>query len=245
MKAKAFFCCLSGFLIAAGPLPASGVELRAEMDSGPTGKTEVTVYVQDNNLRADLPGTSMLMNMESGAVTTVMHEQKMFMQLPTDGLAQFATLAKPAQETAASGDPDCTEAAEVKFEPTGRKETISGFLCEEYKVPAQPGLTIWFTREAPVQQGVLDRLAGLAGVRKSIPFDLGDLSGLPGFPIRVILKTPVDEFQMTVLSLTQKSFMDSDFQPPAGYQSFSLPPEMGEMLKQLQQQGGLILPGAQ
>jgi len=237
MNVKFLILSISAAAISVGNLFSSGWEIKAAMQSPQTGETNVTVLLQDDNLRADLPGTSMLMNLQTGDVTTVMHEQKMFMQLPTAGMAEIAGLSGPGEQggtTELGSNNDAVDA--VTFQPTGRKETISGFPCEEYTIPSGPDVSIWFTKESPMQEGFVDRLAGLAGVRKSIPFGFGDVSVLPGFPVRVNSTRPGEEFEITILSVREKSFVSTDFTPPAGYQPFTLPPEFGDMLKQLRQQ---------
>jgi hypothetical protein len=225
---------LSAAILSAGNLLASGWEIKAAMQSSQSGESSVTVFLQDDDLRADFSGTSMLVNLQTGEVTTIMHEQKMFMQVPTSGLEELAKTVNDGVRGRV--EEDSVKAEPLTLQPTGRKKTISGFPCEEYNLPSEPNASIWFTSQSPMQKGFLDRLVGLAGVRKSMPDGFDKLDGLPGFPIRVSYGTGEEELEFTILSISEKSFAPSDFAPPSGYQPFKLPPEFSEMMKQLQQQ---------
>jgi len=215
---------------------ASGWEIEAAMESKSTGRNNVTVLLQGDALRMDFPGTSTLINLQNGEVTTVMHEQKMFMNIPLSGLELPAGFGDAAEDSTALPHVDAAGAEEdIRFVSTGRRETISGFPCEEFQIASQPTLRIWFTPESPMEKSFLERLTGLQGVRQTVPFMPGNALSLPGFPVRVVSDAPDEPFTLTVLSVEPRSFTAADFAPPAGYQPFQLPPEIGDMLRQLQQ----------
>lgn len=197
-----------------------GVELVAELIVGGEegGKTEVTTKMQGELMRTDLDGVSTIANARSGELLTIVHDQKLFMVVPVNSLAP----AETATATTQIGD----------FKPTGRKETISGFACEEF-VNEKEGVAVWLTRDSRVPSDVFRKLAEGGNEQNPLRDFFQQASGFDGVPIRIASTNPDAPFTMTVKTIRSASFPASDFAPPPSYKSMALPPEMGDLLQQM------------
>jgi hypothetical protein len=141
-----------------------------------------------------------------------MHSQKMAMQIPEGALD-----AIKKQTTNAKSKPD--------LKPTGKKEVINGFNCEEYKGRFE-GLDVsfWVTHEVKNQKEILDQLSKLSGMSDPFKGALQSGEDFPGFPIRTKIKSPqMGASTMTVISIKNEDVPDSAFEIPSDYKPMSIP----------------------
>jgi len=203
-------------LLATAQLASAGIILVEEMEQtgGPMpGKMDMTITVSGDKARMDMgKQVSSIVDSKTGAVTSLMHSQKMAMQLPE------GTLDSIKKSTAGQKEkPD--------LKPTGKKETINGFACEEYagKVKGMD-VTFWVTKEVANQKEILDQLGKLSGGNDPFQGALANGQDFPGFPIRTIVKSSeMGKMTMTVASIKNEDVPASTFEVPAGYKTMNMP----------------------
>lgn len=186
----------------------------AEQRDGPMpGRTTLTMKLSGERARMDMgKEISSIVDFKSGSITSLMHAQKLAMALPAS--------AVEAARKAAEGKHDKPD-----LKPTGRKETISGFACEEYTGTIQGmDVSYWITRDLRSQEAVLRQMSALSGNANPFQGALADGGDFPGFPIRTTIKTPqMGTSTMTVLSVTETEVPESEFTVPADYQTMAAP----------------------
>lgn len=189
------------------------ITLTQQVDQ-PGGKEPmlITTKVKGPMVRSDVANkVSAIIDTRTGDTLTLMHDQKMAMKIP--GAALQAAKAK------AMGD-----SSEVsKPEPTGAKETIHGFACEEYIVKNQ-GSTIhaWITKDIPEAAEFMKKLSELSPQTNPMAA-LGD-NQIDGFPVRTIVDSgAMGKVTMTLLSINRDDISDKEFQTPSGYREAAMP----------------------
>jgi hypothetical protein len=202
-------------LLVVAQLASAGLVIVQEADHlGPdAGRTRMTLNISGERARIDVGDQlSSIVDLKSGNVTSLMHPQKIAMQLPKEALA--AIREKAAEKTE---KPD--------LEPTGKKETINGYACTEYAGTLQGlAVTYWVTNDVPDQKAILDQMAKLAGSSDIFKGALASGADFPGFPIRTTVTSPqLGTSTMTVISIRKADLPDSEFEIPAGYQTLKSP----------------------
>ncbi len=183
---------------------------------------KMTVQVEGDRARVDV-GDQMSTITGGGTkdITTLMHGQKMAMTIPAAAVEAMKSQVKQMAD-GADAKPD--------LEPTGSKEEISGFACEEYTgTVAGMDATYWVTNDVPNQENITKQLSKLAGDTDPFKGAFSD-EDFPGFPIRTIVTSPqAGESTVTVESITEKDIPDSAFEVPSDYKSTAMPtiPGMG------------------
>jgi hypothetical protein len=193
----------------------AGLIIVQEADQlGPmSGKTKMTMSISGERARVDVGDQlSSIVDLSGGTVTSLMHAQKIAMQLPKAAVEAFKQ--KAAVKT---GKPD--------LKPTGKKETISGYACEEYTGTLQGlNVTYWVTKDVPDQKEILAEMAKAGGGANPFKGAMADGADFPGFPIRTTVASPqFGNSTMTVVSIQHANVPDSLFQVPADYKSMALP----------------------
>jgi hypothetical protein len=182
---------------------------------------ESTTKIKPGKTRVDAsPATSIIMDLKTGEIISLMHAEKKYMKIPGQ-MAQAAIEGMQKME----GDQPGT-APELK--PTGKKETIGGYPTEEYTCNvAGSKLSLWLTRALPDYQAVLTEMATAfkEGPMAAMMKHFGvDFATLPGFPMRTVNELqPGQTITSTVLSVSTKPIPDSDFDIPADYQAMKTP----------------------
>jgi hypothetical protein len=196
----------------------AGLILVEEMDQkgGPMpGKMEMTITASGDKARVDMgKQISSIVDSKTGTVTSLMHEQKMAMQLPE---GTFDSIKKAGESEKGKFKPE--------LKPTGKRETINGFACEEYvgKIKGMD-VSFWVTKEVKNQKEILDQLSNLSGGADPFQGALASGEDFPGFPIRTVMKTPeLGKMTMTVVSIKNEDVPESVFDIPAGYKTMSMP----------------------
>jgi len=210
MKFPALILLLSAHLATAGIVI---VEETVQPGGPMGGKNDVTISMSGDQTRMDLGKMiSTIVDSKSGEVTSLMHSQKMAMQLPKGAVdAMKNKLAQNKQK------PD--------LKPTGKKETINGFACEEYAGTIQ-GLNVsfWVTQDVPHQKEILDQINKLGGTASPFQAALQSGKDFPGFPIRTTITLPNNSTATTtVVSVKEQDVPASTFVVPSDYKLMKMP----------------------
>jgi hypothetical protein len=176
----------------------------------------MTMKIKEQRMRLDLnPQVSSIIDLASGDMISLMHPQKLAMTIPGSSIK---SLQQRYTEAIKSGS-----GKSIPPKPTGRKETISGYACEEFETTAD-GLNVrlWVTKELPNTPKLLAELSSLAGAN---PFrGLAGDQQLPGFPIRTVLEgAGIGKTTITVIELNEGPIAVSDFEIPDGYRKIQAP----------------------
>lgn len=195
----------------AGAEKGNGVEMTARIlaSSGEGGETVFTLKAQDGFFRADMEGMSTIFDPKRGEVVTLLHEPKQWVSLP---LAD-APIAE-------GGEVDVFDPK--KFRPTGRRQTIAGWECEEV-VSEEEKAAVWLTKAAGVSREMLAVLEGAGGNQNPMREFLSKTAKFDGVPIRIESLDKEAPFVMTVESLQWKRFEPGEFVPPADYAPLKMP----------------------
>jgi hypothetical protein len=182
--------------------------------------TMVTMKIKDGKIRSDAsPEISAIIDPVTGDTLTLMHKQKMAMKVPGSAIK-----AMQAQVTKEAGDATIPEP-----KPTGRKETISGFECEEFTTTYQgQKIEVWMAKDVPESDEIVKQLSALsesAGAGASF-FPKSQMKGLP---VRSSVEVPGQgKMTMTIVSINRDPLPASDFKIPAGYQEMAMPAIPGQ-----------------
>jgi hypothetical protein len=206
---------LSLVLLATAQLAHAGLVIVQEVDQGAAtdGKMQMTVKISGPHARVDVGDQfSSIVDLSANTITSLLHPQKLAMELPKGA---FEAAKKRAEAQTAKPD----------LKPTGKKETINGYACEEYTGTLQGlDVTYWITKEVPNQKEILAQMSQLSGGADPFKGALAGGGDFPGFPIRTIVKSPqMGSSTMTVLSIKNVDLPDSTFAVPAGYKAMSVP----------------------
>ncbi len=181
----------------------------------------MTMKIREGKMRLDInPQVSSIVDLKSGDMISLMHPQKLMMTIPGASIKSLQAKAKEAAESVG------TNAEPPK--PTGRKETISGYACEEYETTAN-GMTVhvWLTKDLPNIEKLMSELSTLAGADPLSGLTKGQQ--LPGFPIRTeIDATGGGKTTVTVMAVSEDPLADSEFAVPDGYRPIQAPAPKGK-----------------
>jgi hypothetical protein len=111
--------------------------------------------------------------------------------------------------------------APVKAEPTGKKERIAGYSCEEYLIVLANGekSTVWITKEIQLPKVSEVKQAPLTRFLNNIP-------GGNWMPMRITQKIGDSELTLEVMNVKKEKVSDSLFEIPEGYQTAPFNPSM-------------------
>jgi hypothetical protein len=186
---------------------------------GPPQEANVTMTlkIKEGKMRLDLnPQVSSIVDLKTGDMSSLMHEQKLVMMIP--GASIKSLQGAHTQEAAKS-----VGANPVPPKPTGRKETISGYACEEFETTANGmNVHLWLTKDLPNTEKLMSELSTLAGAN---PFrGVTKDQQLPGFPIRTVVDaTGMGRTTITVVAVSESPIADSEFVVPDGYRAMQTP----------------------
>jgi hypothetical protein len=208
-------------------LAASGLLTNLHADLAIVQKTdgagqdiETTTNIKLSKMRVDTPANVVIMDLKTGALTSLMPAEKKYMKIPS----QMAQAVFDSMKKSAADQPQTPPVPA----PTGNKETISGYPCEEYTYNYHGSkLILWLTTALPGYQAALQEMAAafsqgpMAAMVKSVGVDFATL---PGFPIRTVTELkPGETMTSTTLSVSTKPIPDAEFEIPAGYTELKMP----------------------
>lgn len=169
--------------------------------------SRTTMSIKGNKVRTD-NGTdsTVIMNTDTGEMTTLMHEQKMAVTVNMKQLQAASTPASPQGEA-----PEMP-----KITKTGQKETVDGYECDIY-LSELKGMVVkmWMARDYPG----LDKLkAELKTMEKMAASPAPKSDEVPGMMIKSEFEQSGLKFTTKLISLESKPLSDDLFVVPAGYQ---------------------------
>lgn len=176
----------------------------------------MTVRLKAERMRVDHPQISSIVDLKTGDITSLVHQQKITMTIP-------GAFVKSMRQTLSGDSAESTKNVGTPT-PTGRKETISGYACEEYEIRSnQAEVHVWTTKDLPNAENLMAQLSTLAGETDLFKGFL-IRSQVPGFPIRMIIDTPASgKTTITVVALSEDPIADSEFTVPEGYRTIQTP----------------------
>jgi hypothetical protein len=181
----------------------------------PEANMTMTIKIKGEKMRLDLnPQISSIVDLKSGDMTSLMHEQKLAMPIPGASIKGLVNATAQAAAKAENVTPP---------KPTGRKETISGYACEEYETTSE-GMPVylWLTKDLPGAEKLMSQLAKLASADP-----LGRIAKdqeLPGFPMRTVVDaTGTGKTTVTVTAISENPVADADFVVPQSYRLMRIP----------------------
>ncbi len=177
-----------------------------EMDMA-GAKSKLIMSIKGKMVRTDNGDlNSVIMNTDTGDMTSLMHEQKMAMTL--DGAALKAAQAQtPQGEKPVIPQPVAT----------GQKEKVGGHECEIYTLKnGETEVKMWIAKDYPGY----DKLKGeLAALKKMGGAATADQPDLPGMAIKTETKAGGLTYVTTLISLKETPVDEKIFTPPADYKA--------------------------
>lgn len=186
---------------------------------GTKGLQRITIKVKGDKARVEVsPQITTIIDAKTGAITNLMHDQKIVMTIPGDKAKAMAELAKSFVKE------EAPEPATPKA--TGNKETINGYETEEF-VSDSPKFhaSYWVAKSYPDYARILEQMAILQkGVFASVTKGLPDYKALPGMPLRTQVTMPGQPaITSTTESVSLAPLPAADFAVPPGYSEMKMP----------------------
>lgn len=209
----------SALLLTAG-FACADITIEQKMES-PFVNGKMIMKVKGERARMDVPGpagdSTILMDLKSGEMTTLVHAQKMMMKI---NMAQAKAAAEAALK--AGGGPDLTK---MTPKATGQKEKVGEWDCEIYTMDMGNGMTTktWVAKNYPNAKAIMAQMnklnsAASAGMgMDTSKFDLG------GMTVKTEASTPQGKIVSTLVSAKEGPIADTEFDAPAGYQEIQVP----------------------
>ncbi len=166
----------------------------------------------------------MLMDLASGTMTALMPAQKMYITMNVGAMAQNL-------QDRAHPDPD------VKFEPTGQKETIAGISCEHYRMTQSKddtqadfclakGMGTFMGLSVPAGGGPMSGMGRMPGMG-SLPPGAAEFAKTlkdGAFLLKMdFRKSDKNEMSMVATQVEKKSLDPGLFAPPSDYREMKMP----------------------
>ena len=180
----------------------------------------MVMKVKGERARMDVPSpvgqTTVLMDMKTGDMTTLMHAQKMAMKMNMSD----AKKAAEAQQKATGID-----FTKMAPKATGSKEKVGEWNCDIYEMDMGNGMSskMWVAKDYPNYKSIMEQMnkinaAASAGMGMDpSKFDLG------GMTVKTEVTTPLGKVVSTLVSAKEEAVADSEFVVPAGYNEMKMP----------------------
>jgi hypothetical protein len=176
--------------------------------------------VKGDRMRMDIPGptgeSTVIMDLKSGEMITLMHEQKMMMKL---NMKQAKAAAEAATK---AGGPDVTK---MTPKATGEKEKVGEWDCEIYTLDMGNGMTTktWVAKNYPNAKAIMAQMNKLNSTASAgMGLDWGKMD-LGGMAVKTEAATPQGKIVSTLVSAKEGAIADTEFDVPAGYTPLELP----------------------
>ena len=171
-----------------------------------------TMKIKGEKARIDMPpvplagNMSMLIDLTSGQMTTLVHGQKIMVKMKMAD-------AKKAIEQQQKVDLTKLEAPKA----TGQKEKVGEWNCEIYDVN-MGGMTgkWWVTKDFPNYKAVMEQMNKINLAASGMGFDASKLQ-LDGMTVKSEMSTQLGKMTTTLVKVTEAAVPDSEFEAPAGY----------------------------
>jgi len=179
----------------------------------------LTTKFKDDFARIDVsPQMATIVDLKTGDATSLIIPQKATIKMTSEMAKEMRKMASPSGEAPKIEPP----------KPTGKKDTINGFACEEYTATVD-GRTVnlWITKDAPEAEKAVAKLSSLSAGNDPLGAVLSQ-ENMPGFPVRVEVDLPqVGKLVSTVVTLNTNPVEASEFVVPADFKEMALPAGMG------------------
>jgi len=216
---KTSLATFAAFLLSAVALLADVVIVQKVETPGQSG--DMTLKVRDHRIRIDVtPEISTIMDTRSGEITTIMHAQKAYMNIPASMTRKILDAAKDQQPKAATP-------AKPELKPTGQKETINGHETEIYTLEAgEMKSRFWIAKSYPNEKVVLETFKRIneSPMSKMAQEMARQPSDFPGVPVKTeITVGPDQKVTSTLISVEEKELPEREFTVPEGFTAIQMP----------------------
>jgi hypothetical protein len=216
MKPNLSFCLILFSVAALGVASDLIIEQEVEAEGA---KFSMLMQVKGSQARMDMGNeSSVILDLESGDMTTIMHGQKMVMTMSGDQLQSMTQMAAHQSDTSEPGE----------LVPTGKTEVINGFNTAQYLSKGnETDAEYWIAEDLPNAKMLTRRFASLSETlnkNSPAPSLAMDPDKFPGFPIRTIIKTEDGQRVVSTISRIEEALVPASvFEIPADYQSMRMP----------------------
>jgi hypothetical protein len=179
---------------------------------------DVTVKIKGDKERIDAPTQpTRIIDGKTGQMTDLINDKKTFVRISAEQI-------KAAAETINKFDRGSKPAA-PKLNPTGKKETVSGFETEEYVFEApQFKASFWVATKFPDAAGILKQMqAPIAGAWKPSNMGMPDYTDFPGLPLKTVISVGSNQVVTTIISITKDPVNAAEFEIPKDFQELKRP----------------------
>jgi hypothetical protein len=210
-----FIACFAAALLLATARADLTITQKAE---GTPGTSGIVIKIKGNKTRVEMsPQAAMIIDSRTGDMSTIMIDKKQVMHLSGDKAKAMAEMMSQFNKPGA---------AKPKLVPTGKKEVISGYEAEEYKL--EGGIlpaTYWLTTKYPDYAAILKQLQQT----KPSSWDPSKM-GMPGYdelaglPMRVVMQMPGQgAMTTTIVSIKHDPLTDNQFIVPKDFKQIEMP----------------------
>jgi hypothetical protein len=185
---------------------------------------EMTIRIKGEMARIDAsPKISAIANGKTGEVLTLMKDQKMVLRISAERMKAAAEMLKKFKK-------ENTEAGAAKPKATGRKETINGYMAEEYTLETPNYKAVyWIAPSFPDGAAILKQLRAVKSeLWNSANGNAPDFRDFPGLPVRSVIDMGGTQVTTTLVSVKQDPLSDADFAVPSDFKEIK-PPDLGSM----------------
>lgn len=187
-------------------------------------KTADVTPASGGNMTMKLAGGKVRVDTGPAHIIILPAEEKMLVIVDAQKMCMVKSLKNPSSQASKDGEPPA-------IERTGKKETISGFDCEQVLLKDKKGRVseIWVSPAAPDMTEFVSTFKTLARINpKKNDFEWSGLMSekdLNRYPIRAIRYNAEgkEETRITVLSINHDPVPASVFVKPDGYQEMQMP----------------------
>jgi hypothetical protein len=185
---------------------------------------EMTIRIKGEMARIDAtPQISAIANGKTGEVLTLMKAQRMVIRISAEKLKAAAEMLKKFKG-------ENPEAAAAKPKATGRKETINGYMAEEYTLETPNYKAVyWIAPNFPDGAAILKQLRAVKSeLWNSANGNAPDFRDFPGLPVKSVIDMGNAQVTTTLVSVKQDALSDADFAVPGDFREIK-PPDLGSM----------------
>lgn len=182
----------------------------------------MTLKIKGDKIRTDMtPQVSTIFDAATGIIQTIMHDQKMYMEISAEASQRLLESMQAQAKT------EETPSAPILV-ATGKKEKIGGYDTELYTVTSgKYKSSYWIAKDYPNSDQLMEvfkkmQSSALSKAAQSmVPQPAEDL---PGVPVKVEVEIgPNQKLTTTLVSVEETTLDDNEFVVPEGYQAMAMP----------------------
>ena len=180
----------------------------------------MTMKIKGDQARMDMPASaagemSVIMDLKSGEMSTLIHGQKMAMKMKMDAAKKQAEAAQKQQGL------DLSKIEKPKS--TGKTEKIGEWDAEifETTLSGSPA-KFWVAKDFPNYKSINEQMKKLSAASGSMGFDPNNFD-LGGMVVKSEMNTPAGKMTSTVVKAKEEPVDAAVFVMPAGYKEMAFP----------------------